>query len=109
MQTIPTQAIPRQEFTITLDGVRWGITLQTSGQATYCTILANGVAVVTGVKCSAGFQLLPARWMEGTTGNFAFATPANELPWWQNFGTTHILQYATAAELAALRGGHAPV
>lgn len=109
MQIIPLQAVPRQRFTITLDNVRFDITLQTIGGCMYSSILANGAVITSGVKCMPGFQLMPARWMEGTAGNFAFATPNGELPNYANFQTTHILYYASASELATMRGGHASI
>ena len=109
MFTVPLLIQPRQELTVTLDGVRFDITLVAVGDAMYNTILANEIPITTGVKCAVGFQLMPARWMEGTTGNFCFQTPNGEIPWWQNFGSTHILFYASASELAFARSGYASV
>jgi hypothetical protein len=109
MQAVPLQAIPRQQFTITLDGVEFDITLQAVQDCMYATILANTVAVVKGVRCVAGFQLLPYQYLEGTTGNFTFSTANDELPWWQNFGVDQFLIYATAAEVAAARAANVAI
>jgi hypothetical protein len=103
MQTIPLLGIPRQEFTIVLDGIFFDITLQAVDDCMYATILANGAAVVKAQRCVAAFEILPYHYLEGTGGNFVFITANDDLPWWENFGTDQLLVYASAAEILTIR------
>jgi hypothetical protein len=109
MQIVPIQALARQQFTITFDKLQFDITLTNINGCTYATILRAGVPIVAAALCVSGFQIMPSRYMEGTTGNFAFDTPNDENPYFENFGITHFLLYATADELAAARAGNAIV
>jgi len=100
MILIPIQAIPRQEFKVTLDSSVFDITLVAVQDMMYATIVNNGVTIVSGARCVAGYPILTSKSMLGQAGNFGFSTPNNENPWWPNFGITHQLLYATALELA---------
>ena len=103
MQTIQLQNIPNQEFTINLEGVLFKITLRAIYDCMYCDVIANGVAVVSGARCVAGYQIMPSVYQEGVAGNFSFLTQNHELPWWEEFGISQYMLYATAAELASVR------
>lgn len=103
MQQINLQNTPNQQFTITLDGVMFDITLRAVNDAMYADILANNVPVVSGARCVAGYQIMPYIYQEGTTGNFSFSTTNFELPWWEEFGITQTLYYLSAADLATVR------
>ncbi len=106
MQQIPLQAIPRQTFNTTLDGIQFKVTLVAIENMMYATILANNVAIISGSRCCAGYGLIPYRYLEGLGGNFAFATNNFELPWWEQFGVTQQLIYASPEELANVRAGN---
>lgn len=107
MQIVPLQAIPNQQFQVTFESTLFNITLKTILDRIYATILINNVVVVSGVLCVPGFQILPSRYLEGVTGNFAFVTNNDEYPSSDQFGITQFLLYATAAELASSRGTYA--
>lgn len=109
MQQIPIQAIPRQTFNVTLDEIQFQITLQAIENMMYATIFANNVAVVKGARCVAGYQIMPFRYMEGKAGNFTIATNNFELPWWEQFGVTQQLIYASNEELETVRAGNVPL
>jgi hypothetical protein len=111
MQLIPLQATERQQFTTTLDNSRFQITLLAVAGIMYVTIIQDGNPIVTNSRCMPNYQLIPYRWMEGSTGNFSFQTGnnVNDYPGWQNFGVDQFLYYASAAELAAARNGDAPI
>lgn len=104
MQHIPLQAIPNQQFPITLDSTLFDITLRTIQDRTYVDITVNNTVIVLGQLCVPGFQLIPSRYMEGLTGNFAFVTNNDAYPIYSEFEVTQFLLYASAAELAAARG-----
>lgn len=104
MQTIPlSNTTPRQQFTVTLDNILYDITLVAVQDCMYATILMNNVAVVSGARCVANAPLIPFHYLERSGGNFAFFTQNDENPWWDQFGVTQDLLYASAAELAAAR------
>lgn len=105
MQTIPlNNTTPNQQFPVTLDSTLFDITLRTINDRTYVDISINNNIVVRGQICVPGFQLMPSRYMEGLTGNFAFVTANDAYPIYTEFGVTQFLLYASAAELAAARG-----
>ena len=103
MQTIQLQPIPNQELTVTLESVQFDISLRAINSVMYITVLVGGVAILSGSRCVAGMALLPYHYLEGLTGNFAFITANDDLPYYDQFGVSQTLVYATAAELAAIR------
>lgn len=103
MQIVPLQQIVNQSLSITLDQQKYDITLRTIGDITYATVLRNNVKIVDSVRCVPLRPILPYEYLEGVGGNFAFYTANDELPNYASFGVSHILLYASAAELAALR------
>jgi hypothetical protein len=110
MQIIPLLAIPNRTFTITLDQVNYKITLRTIGVQTYVTINMNSADtnVVDGILALSNRPILPYEYLESPGGNFAFYTPNDEYPYYEQFGTTHNLLYASVAELAAYRATLTP-
>ncbi|CAB4132128.1 hypothetical protein UFOVP138_53 [uncultured Caudovirales phage] len=103
MQTIQLQPIPNQQLTVTLESVQFDITLRTIGLTMYITIAAGGVTILSGSRCVAGMALMPYHYLEGLAGNFAFITANDDLPYYDQFGVSQTLIYATAAELKAIR------
>jgi len=103
MQIIPLKQIPNDEFTITLDAIKYDIAIRTISDVTYMTIIQNNVKIVDSVRCVPFRPIMPYAYLEGDGGNFAFSTTNDELPNYQSFNVTHILLYASAAEIAAVR------
>ena len=103
MQAINLQNIPNQEFSIMLEGVLFDLTLRAINDCMYCDVTANGNPVVSGARCVAGYQIMPYLYQEGISGNFTFQTLNYELPWWEEFGISQYLIYATASDLASVR------
>jgi hypothetical protein len=102
---IDVEALPNQEFSIRLDAYRYNVRLNSVSDGAMCaTIQRDGVTVIDGVRCVAGRFVLPYAYLEGLGGNFFFDTPNDEIPDYQQFGTTHFLVYLSAAELGVLRG-----
>jgi hypothetical protein len=103
-EIIPLDAIPNQEFSVRLDGRHYTIALRECGDVMAATIARDGVQLVSGLRCAAGTPLLPYPHLVGDAGNFIFTnTVAGEIPWYENFGTTCMLIYTSAAELQAIR------
>jgi len=107
MQELPLESIPNQELSITFDTVRYVITLR-EGASQTCTvsITANGNSVIDNVRAMPNQNLLPYAYLEGDGGNFAFLVNDGEsYPYWEEFGITQKLIYASPAELEAIRNG----
>lgn len=106
VQVVPIQAIPNQQFTITLGGVLFDITLRTIDDFTATSIRKNDVDVLDGSRTPAGALLLPYRYEE--SGNFLFVATDFALPYYTKFNITQQLLYFSADEIAAFRALPAP-
>lgn len=101
--SIPLQAIPNQQFTITLENHGFDIDISSSGGMTYATISKDGVTIISGERVVAGEPIIPFPYLEGDTGNFTITTLNDAIPDYTEFGSTQTLIYATAAEIALAR------
>lgn len=102
------QALPKQEITVSLDNVLWDIAIIETAGVMSVNITSGGAPtpIVAGWRCVAGQLLIPKN-RENGGGNFLFLTAGgDDLPWWESFGTTQLLAYVGAAELAAIRNGN---
>lgn len=100
--TVPLAAIPNQELSIRLDGRRYTIALRECGDVMVATVTRDGVALVSAVRCVAGYPLLPYGHLSADSGNFIFTnTQDGAIPFYSDFGSTCQLVYSTAAEIAA--------
>ena len=104
MKTIALQAVPRQKFSVTLDGIQYAITLVAVGNAMVATIAVGGENVVSGVRCMPGQPVIPYGYLEGDGGNFIFLTTEGDLPWYERFGVDQSLVYITTAEWGEIQG-----
>ena len=103
MFIIPLQQLVNQSVTVTLEQARYVIGLRTIADRTYATIERNGLTLCTSQLCMPNDNILTYAYEEMGGGNFSFYTPNDEYPYYEQFSVTHILLYATAAELATLR------
>lgn len=103
MMQIPLSAIPRQTFTIQLDGSTYNFSLYTIVGSMAVDLVRDGVEILSGTRVVAGYPVIPYRYLE--LGNFVFLTANDDLPDYLQFGITQSLLYASAAELAALDAG----
>lgn len=100
---IPLEAIPNQEFTITLENHGFDISITSAGGMTFATIKKDGATIISGERIVTGEPIIPFPYLEGDTGNFTITTLNDALPDYNEFGSTQTLIYATAAEIAAVR------
>ena len=106
MIAIPLEPIPNQAFSILLDDVHFTLRIATlDNDACVISIARDGVYLIQGVRALSGQPLLPYTALEGDAGNFVFETRNGEYPSYTQFGTTHHLIYASAAELKEIRNG----
>lgn len=104
MLQIPLQPVPRQELTVTIDQNRWLIRVAQVGEMMLCDFSLNEVVQIQGVRAVPAQKLLPYAYLQQRAGgNFAFTTSAMNqvIPWFEDFGNTCFLIYATEQELSA--------
>lgn len=102
MQLIPVSAVPNQEFTVVLDGNNWDVAIRLTNGVMSVSMARNGTQIIENLRAAAGMRLIPSRYEEA--GNFVFATADGQLPDYRLFNVSQSLLYASAAELAAIRG-----
>lgn len=100
-QILPLEAVPNQSFFIRLEEIRYFVEIKEAGGMMSATIARAGVRLVTGMRCAAGTPLLPYRYLE--TGNFMFVADPGVIPYFPDFGSSCLLVYLTAAEVALAR------
>jgi len=99
---VPIDPVPNQELSIRLDGRRYTITLKDCGDVMIATVTRDGVPLVTGARCVAGYPLLPYGHLSADSGNFIFTnTQDGAIPFYPDFGSTCQLVYSTAEEIRA--------
>lgn len=103
MMIIPIQATPNQSLSVILDGNTWGIALKTVDFATVVSLTLNGDDVIDGARAAAGTLIIPAQYLEKSSGNFFFVTANQQIPFYNQFGLTQSLLYISASELSAIR------
>lgn len=103
MLQIPLQAVPRQELTMTIGQNRWLIRVVQCGDMMLCDFSLNEVMQIQGVRAVPAQKLLPYQYLqERGGGNFAFLSAANntQIPWFEDFGNTCFLIFATSEEIS---------
>lgn len=100
-QQVPIQALPNQQFSITLDNNIWDFTIKATGGVMSVSLGRNGVPIVDNIRAVAGMRLIPSKYEEA--GNFVFYTQNFELPDYTQFNVSQSLIYYSAVELAAIR------
>jgi hypothetical protein len=100
VRVVPLTSAPNQAFTVTLDGVRWALSLKEARGVMCASVSRDGVRLLDGVRALAGQPLIPYRYLE--TGNFVFLTTDDNAPDWALFGVTQTLVYLSAAEISEI-------
>jgi len=98
------QQLPKQSFSAVLENTLYELAIIECAGIMAANISRAGTVLVSGARIVAGQLILPLD-KEGGLGNFMILTDSGDLPWWESFGTTQTLIYASAAELAAVRNG----
>lgn len=100
MQVIELAQIPNLSFTITLEGIRWGVRIKQAVTSMIMDLSADGVVVVSGARLVAGSPVIPYAYLQGD-GNFMVLTELDEIPDWERFSIDQLLVYATFDEISA--------
>ena len=101
MQIIDITQVPNQSFTITLEGVRWDLTIKQATSSMFMDAVADDVPIITGQRIVAGTPIIPYQYL-AQDGNFLIMTENDELPSWERFEVDQVLIYATFDEIAAI-------
>lgn len=101
MININLQNIPNQSLSIRLDNNLFDLQIKEANGIMACDVVLNGIILQTGERAVSGFPLIPYQYQEN--GNFVFVTEQEAYPYWDQFGITQSLVYASQAELEALR------
>lgn len=103
MREIELQAIPNQSFSVVLDNTNYEIAVRETGGVMSVDVTRQNVRVVSGARVVAGQLILNYADLEDGQGNFMFLTKDGDMPYYDQFGNTQFLMYASATELAAVR------
>lgn len=98
MKSIPLDAVPNQQMSVTLDNNRWVITVQEARGVMCATLELNGTVIIAGQRIVAGSPLIPYPYL-WRNGNFWLLTENDELPYWDRFGIDQSLIYVSYGEL----------
>lgn len=105
---VPIQSVPNQNFTVTLDGNLYEMTIRYTNGVMSVSIVLNGNDVIDNIHAAACAPIIPAQYLEDGDGNFMFLTANFQLPNWEQFNITQSLMFFSAAELAAYRAPPVP-
>lgn len=102
MELITLDAIPSQEFTVSLGDNRYSIKVYSiDGHMSY-DLSINAEQVLQGFKLVNDVPLLPYVYQE-INGNFLLVLPEDEIPDYENFGLSQFLYYLTQDEIDEYR------
>lgn len=102
MELVSIDAIPSQQFTVTLGGNNYGIKLYSiDGHMSY-DLSIDGVEIVTGFKMVNDVPLLAYRHQE-INGNLLLQIPVDEIPDYTRFSISQFLFYLTESEINEYR------
>lgn len=101
MNLIPLEALPNQNFTVTLGNNTYNFRINTCVNITAVTLYRNLELLFSGERVPPFTPVIPYRYLE--SGNFFFITQNEEYPIYDKFGVSQFLLYATQDELETFR------
>ena len=101
MLIVPTQPVPSQNFSVTLDGQQVTINLAQTDYGLFASILLTNVPLVTGVLCLNQEPLVQEPYL-GFSGELVWVdTQGTDAPVYTGLGTRWQLAYLEPADLVA--------
>lgn len=100
MRTIPILATPNQSFAVTIDGVRWVLSIKSTNHVMIADIYRDGVLLLSGSRILAGEAIIPYQYLQ--SGNFLLLTISDTLPDFRVFGVSQLLVYLSRGEIATM-------
>ncbi|AUG84961.1 hypothetical protein MAELSTROM_42 [Pseudoalteromonas phage Maelstrom] len=102
MESISIDAIPSQQFNISLGGNNYKIKIYSiDGHMSY-DLSINSVGVISGFKLVNDVPLLPYKYQE-INGNIILSLPEDEIPDYERFGLSQFLFYLDEDETIEYR------
>lgn len=106
MRTIPLEAVPNQEFSVTLGestvvvvgANRWDIKLKEADGCMLATVVLNEDEILTNQRVVAESPIIPYKYLQGY-GNFVILTENEEIPYYDKFEDTQTMIYVTPGEV----------
>ena len=99
---ITLEATPNQEFVVTLGGYNYRIRIFSIDSAMAYDLSIDDEIIIQGFKFVNEVLMLPYEYQE-LNGNLLLIVPDDELPDYQNFGSTQFLAYLSADETVTYR------
>lgn len=99
MRNIPIQAVPNQEFSVTIEDNRWTLRIKIAVTSMFADVYLNEEVVILGQRIAPGTPVIPYDYL-ANAGNFILVVENGDLPDWQKFGVTQSLFYVAPGELA---------
>lgn len=101
MRIVDIDPVPNQSFSLTIDGNRWDFVIKQAVSSMIFDLSLNDLTILSGQRIVSGSPLIPYSYLSGR-GNFIMLTDADEIPYWDKFGVTQQLIYASAEEIEEL-------
>lgn len=99
---ISLEAIPNQEFSVTLGGHSYDLRIFSTVDSMAYDLSIDDEIVIQGFKFVNEVLMLPYEYQQ-LNGNLLLVVPEDELPDYENFGSTQFLIYLDADETEAYR------
>ena len=100
-QLIVLQPTPNQSLSANLDDIRYELTIKEAAGVMAVDITRNNQVIEQGARLVAGTPLIPYRYQE--QGNFILTTENGQVPYYDQFGISQFLVYASASDLVTFR------
>lgn len=100
MRILSLSSSPNQQFTLTLDQVRWVLRFVETAGVMAADVTRDGIDLLRASRVLAGEALIPYAHLQ--TGNFIVVVTGSELPTYSQFGVSRFLVYLSAEEIVEL-------
>jgi hypothetical protein len=97
-QLVTLQPVANQQLSATFGDDRYQMTLKETNGVMAVTLIRNDETLYTNLRTVAGTPLIPYRYQQ--RGNLIFETQDEEIPYYNQFGITQFLIYASASEIS---------
>jgi len=102
MQNIQISPIPNQSFSVTIDQNFYNIAIKETNNCMSIDIQKNGEYVIRGSRIISNYPIISYRYLED--GNFLLNALSEDIPYYDKFGISQFLIYASQDELESIRG-----
>ncbi len=104
IQRIPIEVLPNQSLEVLLGGRRYSLSIKCIGDSMAITIVRDDVTIIEGLIIPANEPLIPYKYLED--GNFVMRSDGDEIPYYENFGSSVRLLWVSQDELEQISGSN---